>query len=285
MLVAHFNRCLAAPFLLPVAQGGDGVVHAQVLVISGNELVQSLACIEEDEVFEDIEQAFFLACALDQRVEPGALAFTLVFDAFPLEEVFPGSGEAAHFAGEGVGNDDEGVVPEKRWQGCFVVAGDAIEGVLRVAIRDLQQNERETIDEADQVEAALSELAVDPEAGDEREVVFVGFLPVDDLQCLMRILARFCSLLCILACNELSTCVDFDAIFEQRIDLLVGAGETEQAAVICERLDGLVDERVAQARELLAGVLAYNCFTAYALHMLFPLVELYFLRISRFPLI
>src|SRR5450755_1204313 len=150
--------------------------------------------------------------------------------------------------------------------------------------------------------------------GDEREVVFVGLFPVNNLQGLMRILARILRTL-FRACSEPR--VDLDAIFEQGVDLFVGGGETEQAAALCQLLDGLVDEgsgnvrveglergaqageqhyvacaaatrgaagtvlllgtvdeRVAQSIELLAGALAYCGFTAYALHVLLLLSTL-----------
>ncbi len=44
----------------------------------------------------------------------------------------------------------------------------------------LDEHERDAVDEADQVGAPLVQVGVDPELGDEQEVVVLRVLPVDD---------------------------------------------------------------------------------------------------------
>ena len=63
-----------------------------------------------------------------------------------------------------------------------VVAQVVVVGVLQVAVRRLQldEDQRDAVDEPDQVGPPVVEVASDPELGDEQEVVVLRVLPVDD---------------------------------------------------------------------------------------------------------
>ena len=63
-----------------------------------------------------------------------------------------------------------------------VVAEVVVVGVLQVLVRRLQldEDQRDAVDEPDEVGAPVVQVGVDPELGDEQEVVVLGVLPVDD---------------------------------------------------------------------------------------------------------
>ena len=70
--------------------------------------------------------------------------------------------------------------------GVAVVAQVVVVSVLQVLVRRLQldEYERDAVDEPDQVCASVVEVGVDPELRDEEEVVVVWILPVDDRELL-----------------------------------------------------------------------------------------------------
>ena len=76
-----------------------------------------------------------------------------------------------------------------------VVAEVVVIGVLEVLVRGLQldEDERDAVDEADEIGAALVEVRVDPELGDEQEIVVLRMLPVDDGELLWELVPSGCA--------------------------------------------------------------------------------------------
>ena len=66
--------------------------------------------------------------------------------------------------------------------GVSVVAEVLVVRVLQVLVRRLEfdEDERDAVDKPNEVGPAMVEVRVDPELGDEQEVVVLGVLPVDD---------------------------------------------------------------------------------------------------------
>jgi hypothetical protein len=66
--------------------------------------------------------------------------------------------------------------------GVAVVAQVVVVSVFQVLVHPFQLNEyqRDAVDEPDQVRAPVVEVGVDPELRDEEEVIVVWVLPVDD---------------------------------------------------------------------------------------------------------
>ena len=91
------------------------------------------------------------------------------------------------------------------------------------------EDQRQAVDEADQVGAALVHLAGDPELRGEEEVVVLRLVPVDDADGLGDLLA-------FRAANG-----DPDAVLQQLVDLPVGVGGAQGAAIAGQLLDGLFD--------------------------------------------
>ena len=98
----------------------------------------------------------------------------------------------------------------------------------------LDEDERDAVDEAEEVGPPLVQVALDPELGDEEEVVVARVVPVDDGQPLG-----------LLAAVRLAN-GDRDAVAQQLIDLAVRPRVVESAAVPGDLGDRLVD-RVAPA--------------------------------------
>src|SRR5579884_605418 len=96
--------------------------------------IATLFPAKEGEVLDDIEQACLVTDAANERFERDDALLALVVDLLPLEIIFPAGGQAADLALCAIGDDDGGVIPEQLWDGVFVVADVAVEGVLKMAI-------------------------------------------------------------------------------------------------------------------------------------------------------
>ena len=151
--------------------------------------------------------------------DPAFLA--LGVDLLPFEEVLPGRGDRPHLGLRAVREDDEPVGDEDVGDRVAVVGEVVVVGVLEVAVRRLQldEDERDAVDEAEQVCPALVQVALDPELGDEEEVVVRRVVPVDDGQALG-----------VPAAVRLAD-GDRDAVAEQLVHLAVRAGVMESAAI------------------------------------------------------
>ena len=86
---------------LDLLRGGDGVVHAEELMVLGDQLVGlALGLIEQREVLHEIEQARLVADAPDHGLQADHALFAFVVDLLPLGEVLPPGRHAANSAFE-----------------------------------------------------------------------------------------------------------------------------------------------------------------------------------------
>ena len=128
----HHREALAAALRLPehaaapVAQlagfqhRGDGVVHAEELVVLAENLDQpGLVLGEQREVLHQIEQARRVAGAAQHHLQRHAARLVLALDALPLEEALPIRRERADAAVRAVGGDEQRVEPEERGICCL----------------------------------------------------------------------------------------------------------------------------------------------------------------------
>lgn len=108
--------------------------------------------------------------------------------------------------------------------------------MLQPLVRRLQLNEdeRQTVDEADQIGAAFVDLAGDPELRGEEEVVAVGVIPVNDAHGLDRLVA------------VVRMPAHLDAVAQQVVDLAVRRHWAERAAVAAQLRDGQSQRRGRQ---------------------------------------
>ena len=96
------------------------------------------------------------------------------------------------------------------------------------------EDQRQAVDEAHQVGAALVDLAGDPELGGEEEIVVGGGGPVDDLDAGEALDAFRVAV------------ADPHAVLEQFVHLAVGFGGWEDAAVAGQFFDGKLQGRFRQ---------------------------------------
>ena len=109
------------------------------------------------EILDQINQLLFAAGASDQRLQRDDALFALGVDSFPVGKMFPACRHAADLGAGAVGEDDEGVVPEHLRNRVLVVFQVVLVGVLDLAVALLQfdKDERQAVDEADQIGPAF----------------------------------------------------------------------------------------------------------------------------------
>ena len=138
--------------------------HAEVLLVLGDHLDEPLAAVvEEDEVLEQVEEVRLGAHPLEQCLHVHDAGFVLV-EALPLAEVLEGRRVAADARVHAVSEHHERVVMEDVGNGVLVVGKVLVVGAADVAVDVLQlhEQERDAVDEADQVGAAAVERPLDP---------------------------------------------------------------------------------------------------------------------------
>ena len=217
---------------------GEGVVDTEVLVVAGEQLDEPTGqVLEDDEVLDQVEQAFLGAHAPDDRLQRDRSFLALGVDLLPLREELPARRDGPHLGLRAVGEDDEAVRGEQVRDGVAVVAEVVVVGVLQVAVRRLQldEHERDAVDEADQVGAPVVQVGVNPELRDEQEVVVLRVLPVDDGELLRQ--RRPIRL----------TDGHLDTVAHQRVDLLVRAGVVHGRARLRDLGDRLLDRLAGHA--------------------------------------
>ena len=140
------------------------------------------------------------------------------------------AGERAHLGVRAVGQQDEGVgVEELRDALAAVVAQVVVEGALQRhgAALQLDEHQRQAVDEADQVAAAAVHVAGHPDLRGEEEVVVGRRGPVDHAQGLDAVPAVLVGHL------------HLHAVLQQPVEVAVGVDGDLLGAVLRELLDGL----------------------------------------------
>ena len=162
---------------------GDGAVDAEKLVVFGELLDEpALALFVGDKVLDEVEQPLGLADAADRGFEPGGRRLVLALGLFPLDEMLKGRVGRTDFGLDAVRDDDRGVVDEDLRDVVAVAADIVVEGVADVLARPLQfdQQQRDAVDKADQIGAALVKLALKPGLPRDQEIVGVRVAPIDE---------------------------------------------------------------------------------------------------------
>ena len=119
------------------------------------------------------------ADASDHRLQTDTASFALVIDLLPFGEVLPPRRHAADPAFRSVRQDDDGVVPEDLWDRVSIVGEVVLEGVLKRLVRCLQfdEEQRDAVDESDEIGPLPAVLARNPELRSEKEIVLAGVSP------------------------------------------------------------------------------------------------------------
>ena len=217
------------PVFAHLPNGLEYVLDAQVLVVLGDDLFQpALAFVVEDIVLQQVQEARRRAGRAHERFQRDDARFALAVDLFPGVEMLPRRGETAQHGLAAVGEHDETVVPEEVGDGVQIVAEVVRVGVAQFLDVGLEfaKQERQAVDEADQVGAAGVQVAGDPQLLRHQKIVVRRVLPVHDADDLQALAARV-----VLE-------GDLDAVLEQRVDLTVGLDGRQRAAAAGELLGG-----------------------------------------------
>ena len=173
---------------LAVRVGGHGLVHAQVLVVAGEDL-RGLGpgVVEQDEVLEQVHERALVAHAQEHRVEIDRARVALG-EALPLVEELVLAAERPDLGLEPVGEHHERVEVEELRDGVLVVGVVVLVGAAHVLVVPLELNEQQgyAVHEAHQVGPLVVDPvgAVHPHLLDGGEAVVLRVLEVEDLRLL-----------------------------------------------------------------------------------------------------
>ena len=222
----HHRVALARPLGVPehaepalqrlaLAHRLDGAVHAEELVVAGQDLLQ-LVCrlVEDDEVLHQIHEIALVADALEERLHVDR-ARLLLGEALPCVEVLPAAGDRADLRLLAVAEHHYRIVVEEMGNGVAVVRVVLLEGGLEVPVDvlALDEQQRKAVDEADDVRPAPVEIAAHPQLAHAEKVIVGGLVEVEDPEALVHQLA-------------LGVAVrDPHAVAHQRVLLPVGGGD------------------------------------------------------------
>jgi len=234
----HRQR-LAAPLRVPedpqpslvgldLVQSGDSIVHTQKLVVLGRDLDQpTLRFIEEAEVLYQVQKPSFVARSPDDGLQRNAALFPFRVDPFPVGEVFPARRHAADLRLSAVRQNDDCVKPEQLRNGALVIFQVVLEGVFQLAVGLLEfdEQQRQPVDEADQIGPPFVDRAGNPELRHQGEVIVGRVGPVDDAEGLVHLFA-------IVVLKG-----DLHAVFEQPVNVPVGVGQAHRTAIPGQFID------------------------------------------------
>ena len=197
---------------LPLAHRLDGPVHAEELVVAGQDLPRLAGrLVEEDEVLDEVEKVALVADALQQRLHVHGTRL-LLGQPLPLVEVPPPARDGADPRLLAVGEHHHRVVVEEVRDGVAVIGVVLLEGGLQIAVDvlALDEEQRQPVDEADEVRPAAVEIAAHPQLAYAEEVVVIWVVEVEHAQAPLGRPAF------------LVTVGDLDAVAQQAVLLAVG---------------------------------------------------------------
>ena len=260
----HHRVALARPLGVPehpepalqrlaLAHRLDGAVHAEELVVAGQDLLQ-LVCrlVEDDEVLHQIHEVALVTDALEQRLHVDR-ARLLLGEALPCVEVLPAAGDRADLRLLAVAEHHYRIVVEEMGNGVAVVRVVLLEGGLEVPVDvlALDEQQRQAVDEADDVRPPPVEAAAYPELAHAEKVVVRGVIEVEDPEAVVRQLA--------LGVTERHP----NAVAHQRVLLPVGGGDALQRGGLDDLphravVGGIGETRVQVYKFLAKGARQYD---------------------------
>ena len=159
----------------------DRLVDAQILVVAGQNLGgAAVGVVKEDEVLQQIEKGFLFADAPEHGFQRH-VALLLLLQTLPLVKEFVLAAERAHLGFYAVGKDEESVVVEQMRDGIQIVGVVVGIGVLHIhrGLFQLHKQQRNAIDKAHDVGAAVVEIAADFQLLDGQKMIAFRVLKVN----------------------------------------------------------------------------------------------------------
>ena len=154
-------------------------------MILGDDFHQpGLVLREQSEILNQVEQARPVARPAQHHFQRHPARLVLALDAFPLEEPLPIRRERADAAVRAVRGDEQRVEPEELRNLRLVVRQVLVERCARghAGLLQLDDHQRQAVDEADQIRPAGVKRAGDAELADQQEIIIRRLLPINDAQ-------------------------------------------------------------------------------------------------------
>jgi len=162
--------------------GFDCLVHAEILVVPGQYLCRmSSGMVKEDKVFQQIQEIFLFANAAKHGFQRHAALF-LLRQTLPFMEELILAAQRTDLGFRSIGEDQESVVVEQMGNGVEIIGVVVGVGILHVhrVLLQFNKQQRNPIDETDNIRAAAVQVTVDLQLFDGEEMVVIGIPEVDD---------------------------------------------------------------------------------------------------------
>ena len=169
----------------------DGTVDAMKLVIAGDDLpCAASGFIKQNEVFHQIEKITLLTHTLEQRLHIHR-ARRFLIQTFPLVEVPPAAGDRTDLRLLTVAEHHNGIVVKQVRNGVEVVGEVLLKGGFQIPvdILALDKQQRNTVDETDDVRPPPVEIAAHPQLAHAEEMVVFRHIEIEQPQALPHPLA------------------------------------------------------------------------------------------------
>jgi hypothetical protein len=117
------------------------------------------------------------------------------------------------------------------WNGGLVVPEIVVEGVLQILVRRLQlyEEQRNAIQEPDEVAAATIHVAGDPKLRGEKKIIVLGVAPVDDAHGILDLIPVIVPIR------------DFHPVAKKLVEFVIGIDRREKGSVAEDFCDGVLD--------------------------------------------
>ncbi len=259
----HHRVALASPLGVPehaqlplaglaVPDRLDRAVDAQELVVAGQDLLRFAGgLVEEDEVLQQVQEVALVAHALEQRLHVHRARFFLG-QALPFVEVFPLAGDRADLGLFPVAEHHDGVVMEDVGNCVLVVREVLLEGNFQILVDvlALDEQQRQAVDEADDVRPFVVDVAAHPQLAHAEKVIVLRIAIVNHPQPFAHPL--------VLGVAE----GDLHAVADQVVLFAVGGNDGLRGDGGGDLPDGIVVGRIRQAGIQFDELLAQRCVSA-----------------------
>ena len=238
----HHGKTLAAALRLPkhpaapmphlagLQHRGNGIVHAQKLVVLADDFHQPrLVLRKKRKVFHQIKQAGRLASAAQHHLQRHTARLVFALYPLPLCPAPPISRKRANAAIGAIAGNQQRIAPKQGGYLLLVVAQVFVKRRPRRHARlfKFDDHPRQAIHKTHQIGAAFIHRPRYAELANQQKIVVFGAFPIHHAQALCALFA-----LCVIGHRYRN------AIFQQRVQLAVGGCQRHGRAVARQRING-----------------------------------------------
>lgn len=167
----EYSQLAAAQFALGI--GANGLVHAEVLMITGKDFCGfSAGVVKQNEIFQKIEEVFLAADTAQHNFQGYASGF-IFFKAFPFMKEFILAAQRADFCFQPIGKNEECITIKELGNSIEVVGVVFNVGFLHINIGPFQlyEEKRKTVDKTHDIRPTAVQIAVNFEFLNGQEVI------------------------------------------------------------------------------------------------------------------